>query len=60
MALETGRKYSHTLEPLSSLEGDGRIIVSAKVSGNFPGSPITLNHIFELAGDRIVSLEIRS
>ena len=57
--VETGRKYSHTVEPLSFVERDGRMIVSGKVSGNFPGSPITLNHIFELAGDRIVSLEIR-
>jgi hypothetical protein len=57
--VETGRKYSHTVEPLSFAESDGKIIVSGKVSGNFPGSPITLNHIFELAGDRIVSLEIR-
>jgi hypothetical protein len=56
---ETGRKYSHTVEPLAMSEQDGKIIVTGKVSGNFPGSPVNLTHIFELAGDRIASLEIR-
>lgn len=31
----------------------------AKVSGDFPGSPIDLMHVFELADDHITSLEIR-
>jgi hypothetical protein len=30
-----------------------------KVSGDFPGSPINLEHIFEIEDGRIVSLEIR-
>jgi hypothetical protein len=34
------------------------MVVSGKVSGAFPGSRIILDHIFELAGDRIVSLVI--
>jgi len=38
---------------------DGKVVVTGKVSGNFPGSPISLQHIFEIEGDRIVSLEIR-
>jgi hypothetical protein len=29
--------------------------VTARVSGNFPDSPITLNHIFEIEGGRITS-----
>ena len=40
-------------------ERDGKVVVTGKVSGNFPGSPITLDHIFEIEGDKIVSLEIR-
>jgi hypothetical protein len=55
---ETGEKYHHTVEPLSVTEMDGKTVVTAKVSGNFPGSPVNLDHVFELHGDRIMSLEI--
>jgi hypothetical protein len=51
---ETGEKYHHTVEPLSFTERDGKTVVTAKVSGNFPGSPVKLDHVFELHGDRIV------
>jgi SnoaL-like domain len=57
--IEAGEKYHHTVEPLSVAERYGKTIVTARVSGNFPGSPVNLDHIFELHGDRIVSLEIR-
>jgi len=56
---ETREKYHHTVEPLSVTERDGKTVVRAKVSGNFPGSPVNLDHIFQLHGDKIVSLEIR-
>jgi SnoaL-like domain len=56
---ETREKYHHTVEPLSVTERDGKTVVRTKVSGNFPGSPVNLDHIFELHGDKIVSLEIR-
>jgi len=55
---ETGEKYHHTVEPLSVTERDDKTVVTAKVSGNFPGSPVNLDHVFELHGDRIMSLEI--
>jgi hypothetical protein len=55
----TGKKYDHTIEPLAIAERDGKVIVTGKVSGNFPGSPINLDHVFQLENDRIVSLEIR-
>jgi hypothetical protein len=57
--IETGTKYAHTIEPLAIAERDGKVIVTGKVSGNFPGSPINLDHVFQLENDRIVSLEIR-
>lgn len=56
---ETGRKYQHTVEPLAMTQREGRIIVTGKVTGNFPGSPVNLDHVFEVAAGRIVSLEIR-
>ena len=52
-------KYQHSVEPLQIAKGDGKTVVSAKVSGNFPNSPLSLDHIFEIVGDRISSLEIR-
>jgi hypothetical protein len=56
---ETQRKYNHTVEPLAVAERGGRIVVTGKVTGNFPGSPIDLDHVFQLEGGRIVSLQIR-
>ena len=55
---EAARKYQHTVEPLAVGTRDGKVVVSGKVSGTFPGSPITLDHTFELADDRIASLVI--
>ena len=52
-------KYHHTVVPLSVSEGDGAIVVRARVSGDFPGNPLDLQHIFRLDGDQIASLEIR-
>ena len=57
--IETGKKYNHTVEPFAISERNGKLIVRGKVSGNFPGSPVKLDHIFKIEGDRIVSLEIR-
>src|ERR1700676_1820344 len=52
-------KYHYTVEPLSVSARDGEIVVTGRVAGDFPGSPITLQHVFRVAGQKIVSLEIR-
>jgi ketosteroid isomerase-like protein len=52
-------KYQHTVEPIEVVKRDGKTVVVAKVAGNFPNSPVNLDHIFEIEGDRISSLEIR-
>jgi SnoaL-like protein len=57
---ETKKKYQHTVEPLSFTEQDGKTIVTNRLAGNFPGSPIELEFVFTLDGDKIVSLEILS
>jgi SnoaL-like domain len=57
--LETGEKYHHSVEPLAVSTLDEKVVVTGMVSGNFPGSPVTLDHIFEIKGGKIVSLEIR-
>ena len=52
------RKYQHTVEPLELTEREGKSVVTARVSGNFPSSPVNLEHIFKLRGGKIASLEI--
>jgi hypothetical protein len=39
--------------------GESAVQALAEVSGDFPGSPVNLEHIFRLDGDKIASLEIR-
>ena len=57
--VETGEKYRHTIEPLSVSALGGKIIVRGEISGQFPGSPIRLDHVFEIESARITALEIR-
>ena len=57
---ETRKKYQHTIEPLAFVQRDGTTIVTNRLTGNFPGSPIELEFVFTLDGDKIVSLEILS
>ena len=51
--------YHYTVEPLSVNAQHGEIVVIGRVAGDFPGSPISLQHVFRIAGHKIVSLEIR-
>ncbi len=57
---ETRKKYQHTVDPLSVKKDRGKFIVTNRLTGNFPGSPIELEFVFTLEGDKIVALEIRS
>jgi len=57
---ETRKKYQHTIEPLASTQKGDKTIVTNRLTGNFPGSPIELQFVFTLDGDKIVSLEILS
>jgi hypothetical protein len=57
---ETKKKYQHTVDPLSIVEQDGKVIVTNRLAGNFPGSPIELEFVFKIESDKIVSLEILS
>ena len=40
------------------VERDGQTIVTGLVSGNFPGSPVSLRHEFTLDHEKIIRLEI--
>ena len=57
---ETTKKYQHKVEPLASVSKGDKIIVTNRLTGNFPGSPIELEFVFTLDADKITSLEIRS
>jgi SnoaL-like domain len=52
-------KYRYVLLPLHvHVQGD-ELIVRARITGDFPGNTVELDHIFKLSGDKIASLEIR-
>jgi hypothetical protein len=57
---DTKKKYNHTVSPLEVAHSGARIILKAKLSGNFPGSSVTLEFSFMLEGGKIASLEIHS
>lgn len=55
---ETTRKYQAQVEPLRVQAAGAVWTVAARVSGNFPGSPVELDFTFALADDHIAKLEI--
>ncbi len=57
-AEETRRKYRYQAEVVSAEEFAGKIVVTAHLTGDFPGSPIDLRYRFKLAGSKIAALEI--
>lgn len=55
---EASAKYQYTSEPFACEQKDGKFVVTCKLTGNFPGSPVNLRFFFGLKGDKIASLEI--
>ena len=55
----TKKKYGHTVTPLEFAEHGGQSVLKARLAGNLPGSPITVNFSFVLTDGKIRSLEIR-
>ena len=51
-------KYSYTSEPFAVEQKDGQYIVTSRLTGNFPGSPVDLRFVFRLERGKIASLEI--
>ena len=54
------RRYKYTSRPISSEEQGGKTVVTCRLTGDFPGSPVDLRYSFELDGGRIATLEITS
>ena len=55
---ESSAKYTYTSEPFASEQKDGKTLITSRLTGNFPGSPVNLRFFFLLEGDKIASLEI--
>jgi len=51
-------KYSYTSEPFALEQKDGCHVVTSRVTGDFPGSPIDLRYRFRLERGLIASLGI--
>ena len=57
---DTTKKYNHTVAPLEVAQRDGKTVLKAKLTGNFPGSPVTVHFDFVLEAGKILSLEIHA
>lgn len=55
---DASAKYKYTCDPLACEQKDGRFVVTNRLTGNFPGSPVNLRFCFELQGEKIATLEI--
>ena len=51
-------KYTYTNEPTALEQSQGGHIVTSRVVGNFPGSPVDLRYHFRLERGLIAALEI--
>ena len=51
-------QYSYSVTPFALQQRDGLSIVTSRLIGNFPGSPVDLRYAFALARGKIASLEI--
>jgi len=55
---DSSTKYTYTSEPFASEQQGGKTVITSRLTGNFPGSPVDLRFFFGLEDDKIVSLEI--
>ena len=55
---DSSTKYTYTSEPFASEQRDGKTVITSRLTGNFPGSPVDLRFFFGLDDDKIASLEI--
>ena len=55
---DVSAKYTYICDPLACEQQNGKVVVTCRIAGNFPGSPVDLRFFFELEGDKIASLEV--
>jgi ketosteroid isomerase-like protein len=56
---DSKRKYQHTIEAIRSVQKGDTTVVTNRLSGNFPGSPIIVDFTFQVKDNKIALLEIR-
>lgn len=56
---QTQTQYRYTLAPISLTEKEGGLHLLTRVTGDFPGSPVNLMHVFTVADGVLTSLQIR-
>ena len=56
---ETDAKYRYVMDPLDASVSENTVKLRARLTGNFPGSPVELDYTFMLANDKISLLEIQ-
>ena len=57
-SLNVRKKYEFKAEILRTTQNPGAVVVTAKLCGTFPGSPVDLDFKFALKSNQISSLEI--
>ena len=57
---ETKKKYHHTVTPLEVAQQHGKTVLTARLTGDFPGSPVAVHFDFVLEAGKILSLEIHA
>jgi ketosteroid isomerase-like protein len=53
---EADAKYRYIMEPLEASVNDATVKMHARLTGDFPGSPVEVDYTFTLANDKITSL----
>ena len=56
--IASSEKYNYTVELFAVTNEAGLTVVTAHLTGDFPGSPVDLRYRFALDGERIDGLEI--
>jgi len=55
---DASTKYQYTSRPFACEQKGEKTVVTSRLIGNFPGSPVDLRYFFKLEGDKIAFLEI--
>jgi hypothetical protein len=55
---DASAKYQYKCEPFACKKNGATCVVTCRLTGNFPGSPVDLRFFFELDGGKIASLDI--
>jgi hypothetical protein len=55
---DTAAKFQYTTDLLTLERQAEKTVVTCRLEGNFPGSPVNLRFFFVLAVDKITSLEV--